>query len=70
MHFSKNDYHQFIGRAGRRGLDKEGVIYCNVDWKDLMKGELGDVIGKKNILYNYALLTNFTSYIIRYRACI
>jgi len=57
VYFSENDYQQFIGRAGRRGLDKEGhVVYCNVDWKSLMKGKLGNIVGQTNIIYNYKVL--------------
>lgn len=61
--FSKNDYEQLIGRAGRRGQDTEGnIIYCNVDWKTLMRGELGIVSGKTNILYDYNVLTEISNY--------
>ena len=61
--FGKNDYEQLIGRAGRRGQDTEGnIIYCNVDWKILMRGELGIVTGKTNILYDYNVLTTISDY--------
>ena len=61
--FNKNDYQQFIGRAGRRGLDREGhVVYCNVDWKTLMKGSLGDVVGKDIVLYKYPVLERISNY--------
>lgn len=62
-HFTTNDYQQFIGRAGRRGMDKEGhVIYCNVDWKMLMQGRLGNVVGKPLVLYNYPVLEKISNY--------
>ena len=60
-YFSKEDYEQFIGRAGRRGYDTEGnCIYCNVDWKNLMKGELGNISGRKEIIYNYKVLSKIS----------
>ena len=61
-YFSKNDYDQFIGRAGRRGFDNEGhIIYCNVDWKQLMKGELGIITGKKDIIYDFNVLSKLSN---------
>lgn len=60
-YFSKNDYDQFIGRAGRRGFDNEGhIIYCNVDWKTLMKGELGVIKGQSEVYYDYNVLSHLT----------
>ena len=60
-YFSKNDYDQFIGRAGRRGFDNEGhIIYCNVDWKTLMKGELGIIKGKNQVYYDYNVLSHLS----------
>ena len=60
-YFSKENYEQFIGRAGRRGYDTEGnCIYCNVDWKILMKGELGNISGRKDIIYNYNVLSKIS----------
>ncbi len=64
--FTKNDYEQFIGRAGRRGLDVEGnIIYCNTDWKKLMKGDLGIIIGQDNINYKYNVLSEISRFQIK-----
>ena len=52
-----------IGRSGRRGKDTEGhIIYCNVNWKKLMKGKVGNIIGQNKILNNFNLLSKLTSY--------
>jgi len=60
--FSKNDYEQMIGRSGRRGKDNEGhIIYCNVNWKDLMKGKIGDIEGQQTVIYNYNVLSDISS---------
>ena len=62
-YFSKEDYEQFIGRSGRRGYDVEGhIIYVNVDWKTLMKGNLGDIVGQKDVLYNYPVLEKISDF--------
>lgn len=62
-YFSKNDYEQLIGRAGRRGQDTEGhIIYCDVDWKTLMRGELGTIMGEQNIIYDYNVVTKISKH--------
>ena len=46
--FKVDNYLQMIGRSGRRGMDREGhIIYANVDWMGLMKGELGEIENQK-----------------------
>uniref|UniRef100_A0A6C0EKT6 DEAD/DEAH box helicase n=1 Tax=viral metagenome TaxID=1070528 RepID=A0A6C0EKT6_9ZZZZ len=63
--FTKNDYEQMIGRSGRRGQDNEGhIIYCNVDWKQLMKGKIGNIMGQTRVLNNYNVLSDISKYTV------
>ena len=58
LKFDIDNYLQMIGRSGRRGMDREGhIIYANVDWKNLMKGELGEVTSIHNNIDNYSTLS-------------
>ena len=42
---------------GRRGLDREGhIIYGNVNWKKLMKGELSEITSKYENIDNYGVI--------------
>jgi len=55
--FKIDNYLQMIGRSGRRGMDREGhIIYANVDWTGLMKGELGAIESKYNNINNYNII--------------
>jgi replicative superfamily II helicase len=53
-------YHQMAGRAGRRGLDKEGnVVFINNNWeeiKELSVSKIPDIIG--NSKHHYANITS------------
>lgn len=63
-HFDIHNYLQMIGRSGRRGLDREGhIIYANVEWKNLMKGELNDIKGHYIPIKNYAVVSELNSLI-------
>tara|TARA_B100001093_G_scaffold510922_1_gene577732 strand:+ start:728 stop:3595 length:2868 start_codon:yes stop_codon:yes gene_type:complete len=55
--FDIANYLQMIGRSGRRGKDREGhIIYANVEWKKLMKGELGEITSIYKHIKNYKVL--------------
>ena len=65
IEFLKNDYEQMIGRSGRRGKDSEGhIIYCNVDWKSLMKGNMGKISGQDTVINNYNVLSEISNFTI------
>jgi len=38
------DFYQMAGRAGRRGMDKEGFVYCRVNLKRIRPEEVRDVL--------------------------
>ena len=62
LKFDIDNYLQMIGRSGRRGMDREGhIIYANVDWKNLMKGELGEITSAHKNIDNYNTLSKLNS---------
>ena len=64
LKFDIDNYLQMIGRSGRRGMDREGhIIYANVDWKNLMKGELGEITSTHNNIDNYNTLSKLNEFI-------
>jgi superfamily II RNA helicase len=41
------DFYQMAGRAGRRGMDKEGFVYCRVNLRNIKPEEVKQVIYSK-----------------------
>ena len=64
--FDVYNYLQMIGRSGRRGQDREGhIIYGNVDWKNLMKGELSSIDSNYQNIENYHILSKLNTSFVK-----
>jgi superfamily II RNA helicase len=60
------DFYQMAGRAGRRGMDKEGFVYCRINLKRISPEEVRQVIYDKpegvNSQFNTAYATILNLY--------
>ena len=71
--FTKEDYLQMSGRAGRRGHDTSGnIIFYNIEnYKELMKGELPELTFKdKELNESYNIITKLNPKIKLDKLCV
>ena len=63
-HLKTRDFYQMAGRAGRRGIDTEGFVYCRVNLREIPLAEIRRIIFgkpeevKSQLNTSYATLLN------------
>lgn len=72
----RRDFLQMAGRAGRQGIDKEGLIFCSLSVRDLKEAPLDRILGgatepiKSRFRLSYSTLLHLVSVLGRERLAV